>query len=95
MFVDPFPQDLESLFSEEDAVSAEFSSKDTTTLEAVNAPVETTEGSMLVEDTRALLADIGGQFSAFGQGSEQENQAEVLVSVENSGPVEASVLAMN
>lgn len=33
VFVDPFPQDLESLFLEEDAASAEFAIKDTKALE--------------------------------------------------------------
>ena len=47
---------------------------------------------MLIEDTRALLVDIGGQLSSLGvrsQGNDQSSQAEVF------GPVEASVLLKN
>lgn len=89
VFEDPFHQDLESLFLKEDAVSAKSSSKDTTTVEAMNTLVEPIE---LVEDTKVLLADISGQLSSIGtmsQGSDQHSQAEIF------GPVEAPVQVKN
>lgn len=92
VFVDPFPLELESLFLEEGAISAKFSSKDATTMEPINALVEPTEWSILVEDTRALLEDISGQLSSIGigsQGSDQGSRAEVF------GLVEALVLVKN
>ena len=92
VFEDPFPQDLEFLFLEEDAAPAKSPSEDTTTAEPINTLVKPTEWSMSVEDTRALLADIGGQLSSLGirsQGNDQGSQAEVF------GPVEASVLVKN
>lgn len=89
VFEDPFPQDLESLFLKEDVVSTKSSSEDTTTAEVINALVKPTES---VEDTKALLANISGQLSGIGAGSQesdQRSQAEGFV------PVEASVLVKN
>lgn len=80
VFKDPFPKDLASLFLEEDTV-AETSSEDTTTVEPINILVEPTEWSTLVENTKALLADIRdirGQLSSFGvksQGHGPSSQA--------------------
>lgn len=72
----------------EDAVSAMSSSKDTITVEAMNTLVEPTE---LVEDTKALLADISGRLSSIGtvsQGSDQRRQM-------GFGPGEAPVQVKN
>lgn len=77
---------------EEDAVFAKFSCKDTTTMEPINALVESTEWSMLVKDKSALIEDISGQLSSIGigsQGSDQCSRAEVF------GPVKALVLVKN
>lgn len=55
VFVDPFPQDLESLSLEEDAVSAEFAIKDTTTVKHKSALIEDTESPILVNHTGLWL----------------------------------------
>lgn len=89
VFKDPFPLELESLFSEEDSVSAKFSSKDTATVEPINALVEPTEWSMLVEDTRALLGDISEQLNSIGPGSQKTDQGSQAKAF---GPVKASVV---
>ncbi|MCJ1348928.1 hypothetical protein MMC31_007161, partial [Peltigera leucophlebia] len=88
-FVDPFPLELESLLSEEDEVSTKFSSKNTATVEMMNALVEPTEWSTLVEDTRALLADISEQLSSIGAGSQESDQGS---QTKVFGPVKASIV---
>ena len=89
VFVDPSPLELESLLSEEDAVSTKFSSKNKTTVAPINALVESTEWSMLFENTRALLADISEQLSSIGAGSQESDQGS---QTEVFGPVKASVV---
>lgn len=56
VFIDPFPLELESLFSEDDLASTTFSSKNATTVEPVSALVEPTEWSMLVEDIKGFIS---------------------------------------
>lgn len=92
VFVDPFSLELESLFSEEDTVSAKFSSKDTATVEPINTSVKPIEWLMLVEDTRALLADISEQLSSIGIGSPRGQVSDQQSGAEDFGPVKASVV---
>ena len=89
VFEDPFPQNLESLFLKEDIASTKSSSEDKTTAEVINALVKPTESA---EDTKALLADISGQWTGVGAGSQESDrrsQAESFV------PVKDSVLVKN
>lgn len=73
VFKNPFPQDLESFSLKEDAFCAKSSSKDTNTVEAMNALAEPTE---LVEDMKEMLADISGQListGTVGQGGDRDS----------------------
>lgn len=91
VFVDPFSLELESLFSEETTVSAKFSSKDTATVEPINISVKPIEWLMLVEDTRALLADISEQLSSIDIGSPRGQVNDQESGAEDFGSVKASV----
>lgn len=94
VFVDPFPEDLESLCLGEDVASAEFAIKDENTMENKSTLVEDTMWSVLVNDTRALAADMGGHLSSLGiggQSSDQDSQTEVSDAVGDSVVVENTI----